>query len=282
MLDLPSVGPLKLLKQITLKTFELKDYLRAVPSLEHPPFQASGSAKYESCFKYMYFLYMSSEDHQAYRQQAPAPLATECPDIYEIDYTSDCWHKRDGIYYLVHWKGYPNPSREPVKNLSGCQHSLEEFHKQVPYDKAVHSLPSRDHHRVSDVSGTKVPTWYRTVYPVSPTPISAMSCHFSYNISLSKPAVLSVRFKHGPQLYGAQSLSRGDPMCGYMSFDPDCEIDDVALSSSCVTRSFATIQPKADDYGLIKGEFRSRKLVGGELRHPGRNRCLESCDLIRS
>ncbi|KAL8433585.1 hypothetical protein Efla_000729 [Eimeria flavescens] len=60
----------------------------------------------------------------------------------------DCWHKRDGIYYLVHWEAHPTPSWEPAK--SGCQHSLEEFHKQVPYDEGVHSVPSVNRHRLSN------------------------------------------------------------------------------------------------------------------------------------
>ncbi|KAL8432361.1 hypothetical protein Efla_006136 [Eimeria flavescens] len=38
----------------------------------------------------------------------------------------------------------------------------------------------------------------------------------------------------------------------------------------------ANTQAKADDCKFIKGELESRELVGGELRHLGRDRCLES------
>ncbi|KAL8438028.1 hypothetical protein Efla_003568 [Eimeria flavescens] len=136
-LDSSYVGPFKLVKQTTPKTFELE----GLPE---------GYAKVWNIHHFKPY-YMSSEDHQAYRQQTPPPSAIEFPDIYEVDNTSDCWHKRDGIYYLVRWKRYPNPSWEPLKILSGCQHSLEEFGKQVPYDKPVHSVPTRDCHRLSNL-----------------------------------------------------------------------------------------------------------------------------------
>ena len=92
--------------------------------------------------------YMTSQEHQAYRQQAPPPVSDQTPDVYEVDHISDCWKKRDGLYYLVHWKGYPNPTWEPLKNLSGCKESLQDFHKTTPYNETLHSTPPRDRHRL--------------------------------------------------------------------------------------------------------------------------------------
>ena len=133
-LDAPYVGPFRIVRQLTTHTFELDGL---------PP----GCSTVWNVRHFKPY-YMTSQEHQAYRQQAPPPVSDQTPDIYEVDHISDCWKKRDGLYYLVHWKGYPNPTWEPLKNLSGCKESLQDFHKTTPYDEALHSTPPRDRHRL--------------------------------------------------------------------------------------------------------------------------------------
>ena len=95
-LGAPYVGPFRIIRQPTPYTFELEGLApgcSTVWNVQH--------------FKPYY---VPSEKHQAYRQQSPPPISEQAPDIYEVDRISDCWKKRDGLHYLVHWKGYPNPT----------------------------------------------------------------------------------------------------------------------------------------------------------------------------
>ena len=133
-LDAPYVGPFRIVRQITPHTFELEGL---------PP----GCSTVWNVRQFKPY-YMTSEEHQAYRQQSPPPISEQTPDIYEVDHISDCWKKRDGLHYLVHWRGYPNPTWEPIKNLSGCKESIEDFHKAIPYDETMHATPPRDRHRL--------------------------------------------------------------------------------------------------------------------------------------
>ena len=133
-LDAPYVGPFRIVRQLTPHTFELDGL---------PP----GSSTVWNVRHFKPY-YMTSEEHQAYRQQAPPPLSEQAPDVYEVDHIADCWKKRDGLHYLVHWKGYPNPTWEPLKNLSGCKQALQDFHNIIPYDEGLHSTPPRDRHRL--------------------------------------------------------------------------------------------------------------------------------------
>lgn len=133
-LDPPYVGPFRLVRQVTPQTFELEGLPAGCATVWN--------------IRHFKPYYMSSEKHQAYRQQAPPPVSPSTPDIYEVDHISDCWQKRDGLYYLVHWKGYPNPTWEPLKNLSGCPDSIKKYHKSTPFDESLHSVPPRDRHRL--------------------------------------------------------------------------------------------------------------------------------------
>ena len=132
-LDSPYVGPFRIARQATPNTFELE----GLP----PGCSVTWNARHFKPY------YMSSEKHLAYRQQALPAITEQAPDIYEVDHISDCWRKRDGLYYLVHWKGYPNPTWEPIKNLSGCKDAIQDFHKEISYDEALHAIPPRDRHR---------------------------------------------------------------------------------------------------------------------------------------
>ena len=132
-LDSPYVGPFRIARQATPNTFELE----GLP----PGCSVTWNVRHFKPY------YMSSEKHLAYRQQALPAITEQAPDIYEVDHISDCWRKRDGLYYLVHWKGYPNPTREPIKNLSGCKDAIKDFHKEIFYDEALHAIPPRDRHR---------------------------------------------------------------------------------------------------------------------------------------
>ena len=140
-LDAPYVGPFRIVRQESPYTFQLEGL---------PP----GCSTVWNVRHFKPY-YMTSEEHQVYRQQSPPPISEQAPDIFEVDQISDCWKKRDGLYYLVHWKGYPNPTWEPLKNLSGCKESISDFHKSIPYDEVLHSVPPRDRHRLKRPSSDK-------------------------------------------------------------------------------------------------------------------------------
>ena len=133
-LDSPYVGPFRIVKQLTPHTFQLEGL---------PP----GCSTVWNVRHFKPY-YQSSQEHQAYRQQSPPPISEQTPDLYEVDHISDCWKKRDGLYYLVHWKGYPSPTWKPLKNLSGCKEALQDFHKAIPYNPDLHAVPPRDRHRL--------------------------------------------------------------------------------------------------------------------------------------
>ena len=134
-LDAPYVGPFRLIRKVTSLTFELE----GLPA---------GCSKVWNLRHFKPY-YLSSEKHQAYRQAHPLPISAAEPDVYEVDRIDDCWQKRDGLYYLVQWKGYANPTWEPLKNLSGCAESIQDFHRRVPLNEAVHSVAPRDRHRLA-------------------------------------------------------------------------------------------------------------------------------------
>ena len=164
-LDSPYVGPFRIVRQVTPHTFELA----GLP----PGCSVTWNVRHFKPY------YMSSEEHQAYRQQAPPPISKQTPDLYEVDHISDCWKKRDGLYYLVHWKGYTNPTWEPLKNLSGCKQALQEFHKTIPYDEALHTTPPRDRHRLKRPSA-------KTNAPIHRTLKRIRTLHFSLVVPCSQ------------------------------------------------------------------------------------------------
>jgi len=133
-LDSPYVGPFRIVRQVTSHTFELDGL---------PP-SCSTIWNVRQFKPY----HLTSAEHQAYRQLDPSPVIIRNKEHYEVDHIADCWQKRDGLHYLVHWKGFANPTWEPVKNLSACRDSIAEFHERIPFNKETHSIPPRDRHRI--------------------------------------------------------------------------------------------------------------------------------------
>ena len=133
-LDSPYVGPFRIVRQVSGHTFELDGL---------PP----GCATVWNIRQFKPY-HLTSAEHQAYRQLPPPPVMIGDTEHFEVDHISDCWKKRDGLHYLVHWKGVATPSWEPLKNISACRDSIAKFHELIPFNKGIHSIPPRDRYRL--------------------------------------------------------------------------------------------------------------------------------------
>ena len=119
-------GPFEIVEKLSPVTFRLKWPPRMTKV--HPVFHASKLIPYH--------------DSEIPGQKAapPEPVLIDGNEEYEVEKILDSRRYRRQLQYFVRWKGYgtDEDSWEPVKNLSGSQELIEEFHAAHP--QAIRTL----------------------------------------------------------------------------------------------------------------------------------------------
>ena len=117
-LDYKKLGPYIVKRKVNAVAYELE----LPPALSiHPVFHVSLLEPY-----YKSLLPGRTND-------PPPPLVVNNSLEYEVEAILDSRHYRRSLQYLVMWKGYPEPSWEPAKNVSNAQRLVKEFHEKYPF-----------------------------------------------------------------------------------------------------------------------------------------------------
>ena len=123
-LDFKKLGPFKVIEKLGSAVYKL-DLPHSMKDI-HPVFHISLLEP------------AASNPLEGQQQPPPPPIIIDENPEWEVQEIVDSKLRKFGrskkkkLFYLVHWKGYAQPTWEPSENLQNSQEALEDFHSRYP------------------------------------------------------------------------------------------------------------------------------------------------------